>query len=95
MGDITLRTLPSGDTLAVLRLVLPRDSRRPRRAAVDSRAVARLAALRRTLTSCGPGDELELQGELRRPFWWAAGGSVSRCEVEVRALRGRPRDGPG
>jgi single-strand DNA-binding protein len=33
------------------------------------------------------GDMLEIQGALRRRFWRGAGGTASRCEVEVSAAK--------
>jgi single-strand DNA-binding protein len=88
------RELPSGDSLVAWRVVVPRPA--PRRAppegvrppTVDTLdCVAWTAALRRTARGLADGDVVALEGALRRRFWRAGAGPVSRCEVEVSALR--------
>lgn len=87
------RTLPSGDEVVQLRVVVPRPPRRGEsapggRAQVDAIEVAcwtartRAAALRLSVD-----DYAELEGSLRRRFYAGAGGRVSRYEVEARRLR--------
>jgi single-strand DNA-binding protein len=81
------RNLPSGDTLAQLRLVVPRAAG-SRGASVDTIDVAcwsrkaRIAARR-----LQPGDEAEVVGSLRRRFFRARGGTASRYEVEASTVR--------
>lgn len=88
------RELPSGDMLTIWRLIVARPpSRRPtpegvRPVTVDTfDCVAWTAALRRTARTFAPGDVVQVEGALRRRFWQAGGGAVSRVEVEVAAVR--------
>ncbi|WP_106847749.1 single-stranded DNA-binding protein [Blastococcus sp. Marseille-P5729] len=81
-----IRQLPSGDEVAVWRLVVPRDD--GSRAAVDTidcegytRQVRRLAA------RWPAGVVLEVEGALRRRFWQSPAGARSRYVVDVRAVR--------
>ncbi len=86
------KTLPSGDVLVTFRVVIrrPPRSRGGRDGAgghgpqVDTLdCVAWRADVRRTAARWEAGDVVELRGALRRRFWRAAGGPVSRVEVEV------------
>jgi len=98
------RELPSGDHIAVLRVVVPRDApagrRRPavdgpRRATVDTiDVVCWTAATRRTAMRLRAGDLVELEGALRRRFFGGPGGRQSRYEVEASALRRVSGAGP-
>jgi single-strand DNA-binding protein len=88
------RTLPSGDTLLVFRLVVDRPPGTPRTRngrrlqTVDTLdCVVTTAVLRRKLSVWKAGDVVEASGSLRRRFWRGAHGPASRCEVEVRAAR--------
>ena len=94
-GDPAVRVLPSGDELTVWRLVVDRDpdKRGLRAPAVDTiDCVAHRPTVQRLAARWVAGDTLEVQGALRRRFWRGAGGTASRCEVEVSAARkGRPR----
>lgn len=81
-----IRELPSGDEVAVWRLIVPREE--GGRAAVDtidceaySRQVRRLAA------GWPAGIGLEIEGALRRRFWQSPAGTRSRYVVDVRAAR--------
>ena len=82
-----VRSLPSGDTVGMLRLVVPRPDG-ARGASVDTIDVAcwsgrtRLAARR-----LQPGDEAEVVGALRRRFFRTGAGTASRYEVEASAVR--------
>ena len=88
------RTLPSGDVIVSLRVVVPRAvtpasrNAEVKRATVDTidvvcwTARARRAALRLT-----PGDTVEVEGALRRRFYGGAAGRQSRYEVEAAAVR--------
>lgn len=96
-ADAEERELPSGDHIAVLRVVVPRDAptgrRRaaaetPRRATVDTiDVVCWTAATRRTAMRLRAGDLVELEGALRRRFFGGPAGRQSRYEVEASALR--------
>ena len=88
------RTLPSGDLLTTWRLVVDRPpARRPvppgvRAATVDTlNCVAWEAGPRRTARGLVAGDIVSIAGALRRRFWRAGAGAVSRCEVEVSAVK--------
>lgn len=81
-----IRQLPSGDEVAVWRLVVPRED--GGRGTVDtidcegySRQVRRLAA------GWPAGVILEIEGALRRRFWQSPAGARSRYVVDVRAAR--------
>ena len=90
-ADPVLLTLPSGDSVVSVRLVVERP--RPpaghgRRQQVDTVACTGwLSALRRTLLRWGPGDVVEVHGSLRRRFWRAEGVPQSRYEVELSGAR--------
>ena len=86
------RELPSGDVVTTFRVVVdrPPDQRvtTGRRVGIDTLDCAAWSAgVRRTARSLGAGDVVALQGALRRRFWRAGAGAVSRCEVEVGELR--------
>ena len=91
------RELPSGDHIATLRVVVPREptaGRRraaadgPRRATVDTiDVVCWTAGTRRTAMRLRSGDLVEVEGALRRRFFGGAAGRQSRYEVEAVALR--------
>lgn len=94
----TEQVLPSGDELVTLRLVVPRPPSR-RRGGAGVRAVSVdtidcsvwTAALRRKVARWVPGDEILLEGSLRRRFWRSPGGARSRYDVEVlKASRRSP-----
>ena len=95
------RTLPSGDVIATWRLVVdrPRDSRPApqggRPSTVDTlNCVAWSAGPRRTAGGLAAGDIVRVTGALRRRFWRAGGGAVSRCEVEVANVKRLARAAP-
>lgn len=95
------RELPSGDQLAAWRLVVERGpGRRPpegvRVPTVDTvDCVAWTAALRRAALALRPEDIVEVHGALRRRFWRAGAGPVSRYEVEATSVRRVSRRPPG
>jgi single-strand DNA-binding protein len=86
------RELPSGDVLMSFRLVV---SRGPARKGAPARApsvdtldcAAWRRDVQRSLARLQPGDVVEVHGALRRRFWRAGPGAVSRSEVEVVRLR--------
>ena len=86
------RVMPSGDVLVSLRLVVTRDV--PRRSGPD---IARVtvdtidvacwsAATRRAAGRLQVGDHAEVAGALRRRFFRAEAGALSRYEVEAQKL---------
>ena len=98
------RTMPSGDVIVTLRLVIPRrggPTRRRgatdevRRATVDTiDVVCWTAVTRRAALRLDSGEAIEVEGALRRRFFGAASGRQSRYDVEatvVRRLSGRGR----
>lgn len=81
------REMPSGDQAVTWRLVVDRPVP-DKRGRVDTLAcVAWAAGPRRSALRWQAGDVVEIDGALRRRFWRAPGGPVSRYEVEVRKAR--------
>jgi len=81
--DPVPRTLPSGDEVVGLRVVVPRNDGRS-----DSfDCSAWTAALRRKVGAWHEGDVVELQGRLHRRFWRSPAGPASRWEVEISTIR--------
>lgn len=88
------RELPSGDTVHVLRVVVPRapagtgGAAGAGRSGVDTIDVACWsAAARRCAGRLDVDDHVEVEGHLRRRFFRAGGGVGSRYEVEATRLR--------
>ncbi|KGN38655.1 single-stranded DNA-binding protein [Knoellia subterranea] len=82
-GDPEARTLPSGDELVTLRLVVARPAGGP----VDTIDLACWSgAARRAAGRVGDGDHVHVTGALRRRFFRTPGGAASRYEVEVGKL---------
>lgn len=86
------RTLPSGEVLALWRVVVDRPPAPApagvRVQTVDTlECVARKASLRRTAAGWAAGDVIEVEGALRRRFWRSPAGAASRYEVEVQRAR--------
>jgi single-strand DNA-binding protein len=89
-GEPTVRTLPSGDELVQLRVVVPRPGRRGdgARSQVDTIDVACWAArVRRAAARLPDGQGVEVTGSLRRRFFATATGRASRYEVEATSVR--------
>lgn len=83
-----VRTLPSGDEVVQLRVVVPRTPRRGQRAGVDALDIACWSARTRAVAlRLGIDDVVDVEGSLRRRFFAGAAGRVSRHEVEARRLR--------
>lgn len=88
-----LRTLPSGDELCVCRIsvaraqvrTLPSGRRGPSVDVVDLAAWA--SRPRRTMAGWREGDEVEVEGALRRRFYRVGERTMSRVEVEVTGAR--------
>ena len=97
------RTMPSGDELVSLRVVVARPPTGPRRrhpvaedqppvraVTVDTIDVACWAAgVRRRAARLAPGDVVEVEGALRRRFYRAGAVALSRYEVEASSVRKR------
>lgn len=89
------RELPSGDLLVSFRLVVRRPPPRkapkagvPRPPTIDTiDCVTWSADVRRAVKSWAKDDVVEVTGALRRRFWRAGAGPVSRTEVEVSQAR--------
>jgi single-strand DNA-binding protein len=94
------RELPSGDVIVTFRLSVGRRARTPLTARsrqssdwVDCASGA--ARVRRTVSACAVGDQLLVEGALRRRFYRAQGSAATRLEVEaVRVRRERRTESP-
>ena len=83
-GEAELRTLPSGDEIAVFRIVVPRDET-GRVDTIDCQVST--AALRRKALKTKDASEIKVEGALHRRFWRGPAGLASRYEVEVSVLQ--------
>jgi single-strand DNA-binding protein len=88
------RQLPSGDVVVTTRVVVDRPGRRNGSGSARSRqrvdaidCVAWTARAQRTIRGWQPGDQVYIEGSIRRRFFRADGGAVSRVEVEVTKAR--------
>lgn len=98
-GAPETREMPSGDTLLLWRLVVPRDEPRRRRTGeaeprrlptVDTIDIACWSAsARRAAARLTADDIVEVTGALRRRFFRGGSGAQSRYEVEARAIKRR------
>jgi single-strand DNA-binding protein len=98
------RTLPSGDVIVTLRVVVPREgsagrrvvtSGAVRRASVDTiDVVCWTARTRRAALRLAAGDGVEIGGALRRRFYGGPAGRQSRYEVEAASVRRVARGAP-
>ena len=93
-GEPVDRELPSGDRIVSVRVVVPRTgssqgtSTGRRQVTVDTfDCVARTGRTRRALGALQTGDEVEIQGALRRRFWRTGASTQSLVEVEVHRVR--------
>ncbi|MGH8776978.1 MAG: single-stranded DNA-binding protein [Jiangellaceae bacterium] len=90
-AEPVLASLPSGDSVVTVRVVVERErppAGRGARRQVDTLACAAWPAnLRRTVLRWSAGDVVEVEGALRRRFWRADGVPQSRYEIEVSAAR--------
>lgn len=107
-GQPVRRELPSGDVMVSFRLVVPRprssrssrsagrgggagSSRSPTVDTIDCVTFRR--DIQRRVERMPDGVRIEVRGALRRRFWRAGGGAVSRSEVEVVQVRRAPGSG--
>lgn len=82
-GEAEERTLPSGDVIAVFRLVVPRPDGQ-RVDTIDCSASS--ARLRRRILALPPGAVIQVEGALHRRFYRGAQGVASRYEVAITTL---------
>jgi single-strand DNA-binding protein len=88
------RVLPSGDTVHVVRVVVPRGAEGATRTGVDTIDVACWrAGVRRVAGRLATDDHVEVEGHLRRRFFRAGSGVGSRYEVEATRMRRTPPNG--
>lgn len=83
------RTLPSGDEVVSIRVVVdrPASARRRSKQLVDTfDCSAWTARLRSRVARLSPGDVVEVQGTLRRQFSRGAAGPVSRVTVDLTSV---------
>ncbi len=90
-ADPESKTLPSGDVLWQLRIVVPRLDPVGKQTVDVVDCVAWSGRARRSISRWVAGDEVELTGALRRRFYRAVGRTESRTEVEVFSGRIRQR----
>ena len=87
----TVRELPSGDQIVTFRVSVPRTrtamTARSKAASDWVDCTAWTARTRRAALRWQVGDQVEVDGALRRRFYAAAAGSTTRLEVEVLRAR--------
>lgn len=77
------KTLPSGDLVVELRIIVERDDRE----GVDTLDVATWRSqLRRRALTLKPEDWVRVKGVIRRRFWRSGAALASRWQVEAREL---------
>lgn len=93
-GEVDSRELPSGDELVSFRVVVRRPPRRGagqegvRRPSIDTIDVACWSARTRTTAArFDDGQQVEVEGSLRRRFFVTGAGRASRYEVEAQRVR--------
>ena len=94
-----LRPLPSGDTLLVFKIIVRRETPRPRGPKSDViTCVSLLPALQRYATAWTTDDVVEVEGALQRRFWRTPTGTAVAYEVSSRrgrkVARGAQRSAP-
>jgi single-strand DNA-binding protein len=94
------RELPSGDVITTFRVSVARQRKTPLTARSQQSSdwvdcVAGGARVRRSVAGWSVGDEVEVHGSLRRRFYRAQGGAVTRLEVEVVRVRRHQRGAVG
>lgn len=84
------RELPSGDSVVTVRIIVDRVGAAATRSGqrVDTiDCVGWTARVQRAVRRWQPGDEVEIEGALRRRFYRVAEGPRSRFEVEIASAR--------
>lgn len=91
------RVLPSGDRVAVARVVVPRASggRRTKQRVDVVDCAAWTARARRSVVRWASGDTVAVEGALRRRFYRSGGRTASRVEVEINRCRRLRRGSAG
>lgn len=83
-----LRTLPSGDTLVLFKLVVRREAPRPRGPRSDVlTCVSTIRGLVTRAQAWAADDVIEVDGALQRRFWRTPTGTAVAYEVSVRRAR--------
>lgn len=88
-GSPESRTLPSGDVVASFRLVVPRDGKAKRRSRISVDTFdcsAWTAALRKKVGRLNDGDQIQVEGSLRRSFSRGTTGVMSRVTIDLETL---------
>lgn len=87
-ADPEERVLPSGDRVWTLRLVVRRPEGSGRQSVDTLDCCAWSPRVQRTVRGWRAGDQVAVEGAVRRRFYRAGGaGSVSRVEIELAAGR--------
>ncbi|WP_248581521.1 single-stranded DNA-binding protein [Nocardioides sp. InS609-2] len=82
------RELPSGDVIWTFRVIVERPPGGRSRQRVDSlECVAWLSRVRRSVATWRVGDQVAVEGALRRRFFRSGAATASRVEVEVTSAR--------
>lgn len=85
-GSPSFRELPSGDVLAVFRLVVPRPP--TDRVRVDTlECLSGVPKVHKALHRAEAGVQIQVCGSLRRRFWRTPSGPASRYAVEVATIK--------
>jgi single-strand DNA-binding protein len=87
------RELPSGDTIMTARVIVDRDRDASSRSGqrVDTiDCVAWTPRVKRSLRQWEAGQQVQVEGAIRRRFFRGDTGPVSRVEVEIKATRRLP-----
>jgi single-strand DNA-binding protein len=87
------RELPSGDAIVTARIIIDRDPDAPSRSSqgVDTiDCVAWSRRVQRSMRVWEAGQQVQVEGAVRRRFFRGTSGPVSRVEIEVRATRRLP-----
>jgi len=81
------RVLPSGDSVWVFRVVVPREPARGRASVDTIDCAVWVGRARRTVAALAGGEQVAVTGALRRHFFKAGAATASRVEVEVTSVR--------
>lgn len=84
------RELPSGDSVVTARVIVDRDAAALTHSAqrVDTiDCVGWTVRVQRSMRRWAPGERVQVEGSIRRRFFRAGGGPVSRVEVEVKRCK--------
>ena len=79
--------LPSGQSMARFRIVIPRTKPTTKTTVDTVDCIAMKHTIQRKVDGLKIGSIVELSGEIRRRFWKSGAGVASRVEVEVGSLK--------